>query len=904
VAIAPGARIGVYEVVSLIGSGGMGEVYLARDTQLGRNVALKVLPEMYAADAERLARFRREAQVLAALHHPNIAVIHGLEDAEGARALVLEYIEGDTLADRIAAGRIPLDEVLDIARQIAEALQAAHDQGVIHRDLKPSNIKLTPEGAVKVLDFGLAKLGAQSEAASGGSSSVSLSPTITSPAATSLGVILGTAAYMAPEQAKGRPADKRSDVWAFGGVLFEMLTGKRAFEGDDISETLASVIKGEPDWAALPPEVPSSVKALLRDCLTKDPRARLADIAGALFVFRNRDLLAAAADVTASSRPWSWRVAAGGVLLLAAVVAVSGWLGWTLRPAEPVRSAVTTFRIPLADKEQFTNPNRRLVAASPDGRRVVFAAGQRLNVRELGQLDATPIRGTEGTGPTAPRAPFFSPDSEWVGYWVGTELRKIPVNGGAANKLATLGSTEPFGAHWGDNDIIVFATPEGVWRIPGTGGSPELIVKSEAGRLLMQPELLPGGRALLYTAARGVGNLDDADVVIKSLDGGAETRIVAGSSGRYVPTGHIVFVVRGVLMAVEFDLERLAASGGPVALVDDVAMANTTGTAHFDLSSSGTLVYVAGPVSGTALRTPTWVDRQGRETPLGAPPRPYLYLRLAPDQTRVAFDIDEDNRDIHLWDVRQRAMKRLTTEPGPDRAPVFSGDSRRIIYSSDRGGIPNLFWRSADGVDAPERLTDAPRDAHFAMSVTADGALLVRVSPGGTGGTLADIVRRSMDREGTLTPLVHDQFVEQNAEVSHNGRWMAFQTDESGRHEILVRPYPSNDAEFPVSSEGGTEPLWSTDDSELFFRSLNGAIMRVRVKPGPVFEASPPAQVLPGDGLRLSGQGSPFRTYDVSSDGRRFLVLKNVVSDQRTASATMVVVTNWFEELIRRVPGR
>src|SRR5688572_15288197 len=469
----------------------MGEVYLARDTQLGRNVALKVLPDMFAADTERVARLRREAQVLAALHHPNIAIIHGLEespaDGRHVRALVLEYIEGDTLADRIASGPIAYGEALPIALEIGDALQSAHDQGIIHRDLKPSNIKVTPAGSVKVLDFGLAKLAAPAETAAGGSSSVSLSPTITSPAATTLGVILGTAAYMAPEQAKGKTADKRSDLWAFGCVLFEMLSGRRAFEGDDISDTLASVLKGEPDWAALPPDVPLPIKTLLRSCLTKDPRARLADIAGALFVLRNSGTLVAPAPIashTGAGPRLSWRLAGGIALLAAAVAAVSGWLSWTLRTEDSPPPVVTRYGITLPEGEAFSNVGRHLVAVSRDARLTAYVSASRVNIRAANQLNSRPLGGTEGQGPNAPRGPFFSPDSQWVAFWTASQLKKISVNDGAAQVLATLPPNEqPAGASWSDDGTILYAGISGIWRVSENSGTPELLIKDDKRRL-------------------------------------------------------------------------------------------------------------------------------------------------------------------------------------------------------------------------------------------------------------------------------------------------------------------------------------------------------------------------------------------------------------------------------------
>ena len=907
--MSPGTRIGAYEVISLIGAGGMGEVYLARDTQLGRNVALKVLPAMFASDAERLARFRREAQILAALHHPNIAVIYGFEDADGAPSLVLEYIEGDTLAERISSGVVPFDEALGIARQIAEALQAAHDHGVIHRDLKPSNIKLTPDGTVRVLDFGLAKLAAPAEAAAGGTSSVSLSPTITSPASTTLGVILGTAAYMAPEQAKGKPADKRSDVWAFGSVLFEMLTGKRAFEGDDISDTLASVLKGEPDWNALPADVPPSIVTLLRHCLAKDPRARLGDISGALFVIRNHGAFVqrvAQDPPPASRRRLTSRDLIVGAVAVSARAATSAAVGWRAKPGPP-DPIVTRFGVSLPTGDIFTNPGRNLLAIAPDGRRYVFVAGSRLNVRAMDQLESTPIRGTEGTGNTAPRGPFFSPDGQWIGYWSGTQLKRISINGGAAAVVTSI-PNQPFGAHWTSENTIVFSDASAIWRVADTTGKPEMLVKSEGGRRFQHPQLLPGGRALLYTAVPPGASWDQADIVVKPLDGGSERKIVVGNDGRYVATGHIVFVVRGTLMAVPFDLSSLTASSGPVALFDGVTQAsNQSGAAHFDISSNGTLVYITQTLAGGGLRRPVWIDRQGKETPLTNDSKPYLYVRVSPDESRIAFDIaDPGNRDIYVWEVAQGAMRRLTTDPTPDRAPVFTRDSRRIIFSSDRAGSPSLFWISADGVGDAQRLTTPPAaEAHFASTTAPDGTVLLRRGTGG-GGTSVDVFSLAMDGDRKLTPLIAEDFTETNAEVSHNGRWIAYQTNRSGGNEVHVRPYPAVNTDWPVSTAGGSEPLWSSDDRELFYRSSTGAIMRVQVKAtGDAWSASMPEQVLPGDGLRMGLEGSPYRTFDVSKDGKRFLVLKEVADTAESPVVPdMIVVQHWFEELTRKVPRK
>ena len=890
----------------------MGEVYLARDTQLGRNVALKVLPDMFAADTERVARLRREAQVLASLHHPNIAIIHGFEessvDGRHVRALVLEYIEGDTLADRIATGPLAMDEALPIALEIGDALQAAHDQGIIHRDLKPSNIKVTPAGSVKVLDFGLAKLAAPAEALASGSSSVSLSPTITSPAATTLGVILGTAAYMAPEQAKGKTADKRSDVWAFGCVLFEMLSGRRAFEGDDVSDTLASVLKGEPEWTALPADVPPAVKALLRGCMTKDPRARVADIAAALFVLRNAGTLLAPAPPQgppASRRRFSWPVAAGVVLLTTAVSAVSGWLGWTLHPDEP-SPVVTRYGIMLPEGEAFSNVGRNLIGVSPDGKLIAFVSNNRVNIRPADRLEVRPLRGTEGpAGTGAPRGPFFSPDSQWVAFSTGTQLKKISVNDGAAQVLATFPNSElPTGAFWSDDGTILYAGAAGIWRVLDTGGTPELLIKDDKRRLV-NPQLLPGGRFLLFSArpVESSTNWDLADIIVRNLDDGSEQRIASGTSARYLPTGHVVFVVRGVLTALAFDVRSMRPLGGPIPLEEGIVESPLqNGVAHFDASAAGTLAFVTAAVA-TPNRTPVWIDRQGRETPLGAEARTYLYPRLSPDQSRVVFDIaNAGNRDLWVWDVTQGAMRPLTTGSESERAPLFTPDSRRIIHSITAGPASHLVVsRSADGVGEVDTLLKVEQSPMFMSSIAPDGTLVLGRGNSEGGFDVYSLASGSGAKPGLL--IRPESFNELNAEVSHNGYWLAYQTNRSGRFEVLVRPYPAMDREIPISTAGGTEPLWSADGTELFFRSLTGAIMRVVLKPGKEWSANAPEQVLPGEGLRLGGAGNPLRTYDVSRDGRRFLVLKESAPQQgATAGPAIIVAEEWLEELKRRVP--
>ena len=666
----------------------MGEVYRARDTRLDRDVAIKILPETFAHEPERVSRFQREAKTLAALNHPNIGGIHGLEEGNGVTALVLELVEGPTLAERIGQEPIPLDEVLLIARQIAEALAAAHELGIIHRDLKPANVKVRPDGAVKVLDFGLAK----AMDPVGSASQMSQSPTITTPAMTQAGMILGTAAYMAPEQAKGRPADKRSDVWAFGCVLYEMLAGRRVFQGEDVSDTLAAVLRAEPDWTALPRDVPGSIRALLEGCLTKDRRQRIADISATLFVINHQARLAAGIEAPLvpphAPRKPLWRRA----LLYAAAVAVTaagaGYAAWTLKPP-PVRS-VTRFSITLPGGELFTNSNRHLVALSPDGTRLAYAANNRLYLRALDQLDASPIRGTEAISTLSSRSPFFSFDGQWIGFWAGGQLRKVPVNGGAPVTLCA--AENPLGASWGSDDTIAFGQGgAGIWRVSANGGNPEHVVKLDAGQRALGPQILPDGRTMLFTLGTGTA---PPQIVAQSLDTGARTMVInGGTDARYLTTGHIVYALRGTLLAVPFDPESHQVRGGPVPLVEDVLIAAGTGVAHFSVAANGALAYVPG-FAEAIRRTLVWVDRQGREEPIAARPRPYLYPRLSPDGTQIALDIAEENRDIWVWDLARRTLMHLTIDPTPDRAPVWTSDGRRLIFSSERAGTSNCTGSS------------------------------------------------------------------------------------------------------------------------------------------------------------------------------------------------------------------
>jgi Tol biopolymer transport system component len=907
-ALAPGTRLGPYEITAQIGVGGMGEVWCATDTNLGRQVAIKVLPDTFAHDHERLARFEREAKNLASLNHPNIAGIYGLEKADGVRALVMELVEGPTLAERLAQGPIPVDEALPIARQITEALEAAHEQRIIHRDLKPSNVKVRPDGTVKVLDFGLAKA---LEPASARGTDATASPTITSPAMmTRIGVILGTAAYMSPEQAKGRAADKRSDVWAFGCVLYEMLTGRRAFEGEDISDTLASVLRGEPDWTALPTNVSPAIVSLLRGCLDKDQRRRIGDVSTARFVI-DHDSAAAVAVPPVSRIPR----AASTVLAVAAAAVIAAYATWTLRSMWAPSPALARFTIALPIGDRFSNTGVDVVALSADGSRLAYTANERLYLRAMDQLEATPIRGTEGTDVAAGRGPFFSPNGQWIGFWQDGQIKKVSVTGGAP--LVLCAAENPWGATWTTDNTILYGQSEftkgsaGIWRVSSEGGKPEHIVKVEPGEVAHGPQMLSNGRVVLFTLFRR-GEVNTAQIVVQSLDTGRRHVVVErGADARYVPTGHLVYALGGTLFAVPFDVSMLAVTGAAVPLVEDVAQQIVT--AHFAISSNGALVYVPmDAVAGIpqAQRTLVWVDRQGREDPIKVAPGAYFYPRLSPDGTRIALDVREQDGNIWIWDLARQTLTRLTLEPTFEQYGVWTPDGKAIIYSSSDVGGPNaprnLFRRPADGTGTAEQLTPGTV-AQFPSTVTPDGtALIFRAQtpprkPGTRPGT--DLLFLPLKGERRPRPLMPTPFDEMNAEVSPDGHWLAYQSNESGLNQIYVRPFPNVDAgKSQVSTSGGTQPLWARNGSELFYESM-GVLMRVPVTRGSTFEAGTPLKLLDGAYLFHPFGGGLGRMYDVSPDGRRFLMIKESrEAAERPPAARIILVQNWFEELKRVVP--
>jgi serine/threonine protein kinase/Tol biopolymer transport system component len=913
-----GRRVGPYEILAPIGAGAMGEVYRARDTKLNREVALKVLPERFAPDPDRSARFTRESQLLATLNHPNIGAIYGIEESNGTQALVLELVDGPTLADRIARGPIPLHEALTIARQIADAVEAAHEKGIIHRDLKPSNIKIARSGAVKVLDFGLAKVwdGAPQL-------DLSASPRLT---ATNLGapIVLGTPAYMSPEQARGQSLDRRADIWAFGCVLYEMLTGRPAFAGDTFSDTLAAVLEREPDLAMLPAASPPPVRRLLRRCFEKDRARRLADMAdGRLDI----DDARSGSDIDAPAFPSTSRTPerlAWISALLAVGLIAAALVAWAARsesiPLETTRTVLsivptseTSEGNPLEQRGRAARPTRTAVALSPDGKRLVFAAiwggPQQLYVRAMDQLSATPISGTSSAS-----SPFFSPDGQWIGFEANGELRKIPLGGGPAVTLCK--ASVLFGASWGDDGTIVFATQRNgaLWRVSAAGGTPEALTTLQPGEYSHRlPHMLPGGRAVIFTILKGPDLWDDTQIAVRSLDTGRQTVLVpGGADGQYVSTGHLVYLRLGTLMAVPFDAVRLSVTGGATGVIDGVMQAADRNASYiantlagqFTISDTGALVYLTGGAVAAGDRTLAWVNRHGTSQTLPAPPRSYSHPVLSRDGRNIALNTLSP---LQVWsvDIARGTLSPVTVDGESDHA-MFTPDGTRIVFRARvAGGEGNLYWKAADGSGVAEPL---PTSGHSQTpsSWSPDGTMLAFMEEGESKGFFQfDIWVLSMNDRKTR-PVLHTAANEITPEFSPDGRWLAYVSNESGRHEVYVQPYPGPGERHLISTNGGVQPAWSGNGGELFYVQGGGfdpgggatALMSVSVTTGPAFQAGRPEKMFENTAL-LTPWG---RSYDVSPDGRRFLLTVTEEATTNLAPAQMIFVQHWFEELKRLVP--
>ena len=879
--LSPGTSLGHYAVTALLGEGGMGQVWQATDTQLNRQVALKILPDAFAADPDRLARFQREAQILASLNHPNIAQIHGIEEAEGTRALVLELVEGPTLADRISEGPIPLDEALPIAKQIAEALEAAHEAGVIHRDLKPANIKVRDDGTVKVLDFGLAKV-FQPDASD---PSMSQSPTVSlTAAATQMGMVIDTAAYMSAEQASGKSVDKRSDLWAFGVVLMEMLTGRQVFKGETVSHVIASILKDEPDWTVLPAQTPAPIRTLLRRCLEKDRTQRLPD--AAMIRLEIQDALTIpVADVTragvGSSVPSSRGVRLAWAVAVVAVFVAAGLAVPALRHLLEAPPPETRTQINMPAGDSPTELGSNAFALSPDGRQVVFGAAgdsaSRLWLRSLATTTAQPLAGTEGA-----RFPFWAPDARSVGFFAGNELKRLDLGGGAPRTLAQVAGG--FGGTWNAEDVIVFAPGTGMplRRVPAAGGRAVDVTTlrpEQAGHFY--PHFLPDGRRFLFSAGT-------AGINLGSLDGSAPTRLTPAGiqAAAYLrPAGWLLRLRGGALVAQQLDLSGAALSGEPVSLAD--------GVARFSVSASGLIAY--GEPSRRQL---TWVDRSGMtQGTVGEPDPTFLEPRVSPDSQRVAVARTVRGSGTGLWLLDRARTTRVTFEAYA-ACPVWSPDGTRIAFWSPRNGPGDIYQTLASGAGEEERLV-ASDQGKYPTSWSADGRFLLYHSLDPQMNADLWVVPMVGDRTPSL--FLRTPFREAYGAFSPDGRWVAYHSNESGRQEVYVRPFvpPGTggaDAGAPggrvqVSTAGGVFPLWKPDGKELYYLNPEGAMMAAPVSvTGSTLEPGAPVVLFH---TRIVGGGvdaQQRRQYDVAPDGR-FLI--NMVS---AAAAPITLIQNWQPE--------
>src|SRR5579862_4228572 len=888
-ALASGTRLGSYEVLSQIGAGGMGEVYQAHDTKLGRDVAIKVLPEAFPHDPERLARFQREAKMLAALNHPNIATIHGLEQSGNTNYLVMELVPGDTLADLVKRdGAVPIEEALATAKQIAEALEGAHEKGIIHRDLKPANVKLTPEGKVKVLDFGLAKAFAGDTS----TEDMSNSPTL-SRAATMQGVILGTAAYMSPEQARGRAVDKRTDIWAFGCVLYELVTGKQAFHGEDVTDILAAVVRAEPDWTALPANISPSIRVLLQRCLRKDKRQRTPD--AATIRIEIEDAIAAPKDSGAmQATPASTSkqlLAVGGVAAALAVLLVAASWGWW-RATRPVEHPLVRLDVDLGPDVSLGSIAGVDEIISPEGTRIVYVSQGRLFTRRLDQPNATELAGTQGVN-----APFFSPDGQWVAFSLQGKLQKISVEGGSAITLCD--ATAPSGS-WGEdgNIIAAISLTTGLSRIPSAGGPPTPVTDLQSGEATHRwPQILPGGKAVLFTANTGSVGFDNANIEVMSLvDRRRKTLVRGGTFGRYLPSGHLVYVNRGTLFAVPFDADRLEVHGTPAPVLDQINYNAGVGSAQFDFSQTGTLIYRSGGAGGMLL-TVAWLDGAGKVQPLLAKPGNYVRPRMSPDGQRLAIEVTEGSgTDIWLYDWQRDTMTRLTFS-GNGRAPLWTPDGRYIAFQAQGEGMSVI---RSDGSGKPQPLTQS-KNNHYPWSFTSDGKRLAFMELGSGGFDLWTVPLESDSaglRAGKPEVFLQTPADERAPSFSADGRWMAYSSDESGTFQVYVRAFPDKGGKWQISNSGGVYPMWSRNGHELLFEALDHHIMvaAYTVK-GDSFVADKPRMW----SEKQIGGNIAYMNVDLAPDSKRIVALMPVeTAEGQKAQSHVIFLENFFDEVRRR----
>ena len=891
-----GDRLGPYEVTGRLGAGAMGQVYAATDHRLDRVVALKVLGDAGHDDPDRRARFTREAKALASLCHPNIGAIYGFEDSGETAALVLELVPGITLQERIARGPMPPEEAVSVAVELARGLEAAHAQGIVHRDLKPANIKLTPGGRVKILDFGLAK--------------VVPSDATRTATGTEGGMVVGTAGYMSPEQARGKPVDTRADIWAFGCVLFEMLTGRPTFRGETRSDILAKVLEREPGFFELPPGTPPDVQRLVRRCLDKDPRRRLRDIGDALITLEEATRSGTAEVEATRPRPMGWsgsraRLAGGAVMVLAAVyvAATSGSVLGSLRPTST--SPLTRSSLVLPPDHRIPTRERLPIAISDDGSSLAYVAGrnghQQLYLRPLDGLAARALPGAEGAV-----NPFFSPDGQWIGFWADGAVRKVSVHGGPP--IALCDSAPIRGAIWSAQDDIVFGTTaevlHGLWQVSADGGTPQALtaLDAEAGEISHRfPEMLPNG-SLLFTVVSKDGT---TSVAARSGEGHTRTVVADGSLGRYAATGHLVYVQGDAVWAMPFDAEQLTPRGDAVPVLDGLRLSIGGGGAQFDFASSGLLVYGprGAPMDGSD-RTLVLVDREGRPEPLTPMPGGYAYPRFSPDGRQVGVVIADDvqvlGSDADLWvhEIARGTRTRLTFTGTNRYFPAWTPDGEAIAFGAQRTGSDgyDLYLASVGG-GGPAQPLLSREHGQFPTSWSPDGETLAFYES--HPDTLRDLWVWQVGDGTEPQPLLATPFQERAPTFSPDGRWVAYVSDASGRDEIYVLPVETPHTAVTVSTTGGTEPVWSDNGDELFYRNRDD-MMAVTVNTNPTFEAGAPRVLFTGDyDVDLSGGGlGGIANFDVTSDGQRFVMVSGNGDTSPDGPVQLVLVHNWFSDLV------
>jgi serine/threonine-protein kinase len=902
-----GKTVSHYRITEKLGQGGMGEVYRAEDTNLSRQVAIKVLPDEFAHDAERLARFEREAKLLASLNHPNIAAIHGLEEHEGKRFLVLELVEGQTLSERLKKGRIPLDETLDICRQIAEGLEAAHEKGIIHRDLKPANVKVTPEGKVKILDFGLAK------AFQGESSTpdVSKSPTLTSQM-THAGVILGTAAYMSPEQARGKPVDKRADIWGFGCVLYECLTGKKAFEGETVTETMAAILMRDPAWDSLPATVPEPIEGLIRRCLQKDVKRRLRDMGDAAMEMETSSQEPASRTLTASRFSSArWLLAGIGVALIVGA-AIGSWLVARLRPAEPEGAAkLSRFTIPLRAEEYIqVLYDTASLTISEDGRRIAWVGGKssdlKIFMRELNSLEIKLIRGTEGVFPPAL---CFSADGQWIYFARGSVLYRIPISGGTPTPVYSAEDSVslPIGPRWTGRGIVFNLSDLGIQRVSHDGRTKDVLTRIDPKQHELshcRQRLISGASSLLFNVVfdnSSLGHIEALNLATKE-----RTKVLENAyEAQYVRTGHLIFARSGTFFAAPFDLRQMKVTGGETALQFAVQMdCCCDKIAFWDVSRDGTLVYVPYDPAASQTRL-VWVDRSDHREPISLPPGRYSVPRCAPDGRSLAYDFSPAGgaaEDVHIFDIARGIHHRLSQSDEIYSVPVWSPDSATIAFQTDRHG--NIWFQAMNNPSELGHLSASENSSRIPQSYSRSGRyLLYTERPRSIQLDLyiADLKHPEAKPIPLATSPAYESF---GRFCPTDDRWVVFTRKEGSGYEVYLKEFspqsPASGMEKRVSASGGAEPVWSPKGDEIFYRSLDGKkLYSVSFKAKPILDLGAERMVL--DKLSLP----PFDivggcSYDIDPDGRRFIM---VLGDESySAARTLVIVQNWLEELKRLVP--